>query len=108
MMPEIFWQMKGYIMKLSIALAILLGMGTFAMSQETNVSPQRPHGPPIIKCEEMKTCMKAVQNHRKTCEICKTNLPPRGQFGPRDGKGPRGGGRGPMGPPLPENAPQEK
>lgn len=48
----------------------------------------------------MKKLMKAGQDHRTNCEICKTNHPRRGQFGPQ-GRGPggKGQGRGPQGPP---------
>ena len=88
-----------------IVLSILLASGAFADAQETNTPPPR-HGPPVVQCEEMKKLMKAVRDHRATCEICKTNLPPRGQFGPRDGKGPRG--RGPQGPPPDRQEAPEK
>lgn len=81
----------------SLILAVMLAMGTFALAQEAPRNQPRREGPPIVQCEEMKKLMKAVQDHRAACEVCKTNLPPRGQFGPRDGKGPQR--RGPGGPP---------
>lgn len=81
----------------ALILTAMLAFGTCAFAQEAPKGPQHRQGPPVVQCEEMKKLMKVVQDHRATCETCKTNLPPRGQFGPRDGKGPRG--RGPGGPP---------
>lgn len=77
----------------SIILAAMLTV-TAAVAQDAQSQAPRPErrGPPVIQCEEMKKLMKAMQDHRSTCEVCKTNLPPRGQ-----GPGPRG--RGPGGPP---------
>jgi len=81
----------------SIILALML---TAAAAVAQDAQPQRPprQGPPVVQCENMKKLMKAVQEHRTSCESCKTNLPPRGQFGPgpRNGQGQR---RGPGGPP---------
>ena len=73
---------------------LCLGLVSTGFAQDT--VPQRPNrqGPPVVQCEEMKKIMKQMQEHRTTCEVCKTNLPPRGQFG----RG-MGGGRGPGGPP---------
>lgn len=85
----------------SIILAAML-TATIAVAQDAPKQDPAPRrGAPVVQCEEMKKLMKAVQDHRATCETCKTNLPPRGQFGP----GPRGQGqgqgqrRGPGGPP---------
>ena len=92
----------------TIVLAVLLASGTFAVAQDANTPPPRRQGPPVVQCEEMKKLMKAVQDHRTTCEVCKTNLPPRGQAGgPRMGKGPRGQGQGQGGQRPPPPPPQE-
>jgi hypothetical protein len=87
----------------TLLLAAMLLTATAAVAQNGPPQGPRRQGPPVVQCEEMKKLMKAVQDHRATCEVCKTNLPQRGQFGPgpRDGKGPRGP-RGPQqGPPPP-------
>lgn len=86
----------------TLLLSALLLTATAAIAQDAPKGPRRQGPPPVVQCEEMKKLMKAVQDHRATCEVCKTNLPQRGQFGPgpRDGRGPRGP-RGPQqGPPL--------
>ena len=70
--------------KSSIILAVLLSTSTFAFAQDTP-QPRRQGPPPTVQCEGMKNLMKAMQDHRKTCEVCKTNPPPRGMFGPRMG-----------------------
>ena len=94
---------KKYMKIQSIILAVLLSTSTFAFAQDTP-QPRRQGPPPTVQCEGMKNLMKAMQDHRKTCEVCKTNPPPRGMFGPRmggkqgQGQG-RGQGRGPQGPP---------
>lgn len=69
----------------TLLLAVMLTIATAAVAQDAPKGPRR-QGPPVVQCEEMKKLMKAVQDHRVTCEVCKTNLPPRGQNGPR---GPR-------------------
>lgn len=83
----------------TLLLAAMLTIATAAVAQDAPRGPRRQGPPPTVQCEEMKKLMKAVQDHRASCEVCKTNLPPRGPLGP----GPRGEGqgqrRGPGGPP---------
>lgn len=74
-----------YMLK-TLLLAAMLTIATAAVAQDAPKGPRRQGQPPVVQCEEMKKLMKAVQDHRVTCEVCKTNLPPRGQNGPR---GPR-------------------
>jgi len=78
----------------ALILTVMLAIGTCAFAQEAPKGPPHRQGPPVVQCEGMK---KVMQEHRATCENCKKNLPPRGQNGKRDGKGPQG--RGPGGPP---------
>lgn len=84
----------------TIVLASMLSMASLAMSQEAprNQPPRRQGPPTVIKCDEMKQLMELVRQHRQTCEVCKTNIPPqrgpmgpggRGQGGERRGPGPR-------------------
>ena len=82
----------------ALILSALMVIGTSAFAQEAPKDQPRRQGPPVVQCEDMKKLMKAVQDHRAACETCKTNLPPRGQFGPRNGQG-QGQRRGPGGPP---------
>ena len=68
--------------KLLLMSVLCFGMCSFVLAQDAPKDrPQRSQRPPQVQCEEMKKLMKAVQDHRTTCEVCKTNLPPRGQGG---------------------------
>ena len=81
---------------------LCLSMCSFTFGQEVPKDPpvrQTRNQQPQVQCEEMKKLIKQVQDHRQTCEVCKTNPPPRGMMGGQ-GRGPGGGmGRGPGGPP---------
>ena len=85
----------------ALLLAAALTVTTAVAQDAQQPRPER-RGPPIVQCEEMKKLMKAVQDHRDSCEVCKTNPPPRrGPFGPTPGRGPQGRGQGPrQGPPV--------
>lgn len=102
-------QMKGksYMLK-ALLLAAALTVTTAVAQDAQQPRPERRGPPPQVQCEEMKKLMKAVQDHRATCEVCKTNLPPRrGPFGPAQGRGPGGRGPGPHQGPPPAPAPEK-
>ena len=80
-----------------MSVIIAVGLSSYIVLGQ-NAPQQRPQRPQQAqpKCEEMQKIFKQMQDHRTTCEVCKTNMP----FGGRGmgGPGGPGGGRGQGGP----------
>jgi hypothetical protein len=60
---------------LPIVLVSLMTLATVSFAQDATQSPPRRQSPaPTIRCEEMNKLVKQIQDHRQSCEVCKTNL----------------------------------